>query len=362
MSPGAGGEQSTFPKCLLAPHQSGFRKKHSTTTAAIKVVNDITEALDTRKYCTALFIDLSKAFDTVDHVILAHRLRKIGLSNQAVMWFSSYLSGRTQRVQTSESSSSLLPVSKGVPQGSILGPLLFTIYVNNLCDNLPNTESHCYADDTVIYCSSPSVLQCFEYLQSAFDIVQSRLTELKLVLNANKSKTMLFSNGKQLPSNIPRLSSVQGAEIELVASYKYLGILIDDHLTFKPHIDDLVSKLKLKLGFFFRNKYCLSLRVRERLILITFLPLLDYGDVLFMNAPEQSLKKLVIVYHSALWFMTGSDYRVHHCSLYAAVRCPSLSVHRFSHWMTFIYKSILGLLPPYLCLYMCRTSSHYSLP
>ena len=80
-----------------------------------------------------------------------------------------------------------------------------------------------------------------------------------------------------------------------------------------------------------------------------------------MNAPDQSLKKLDTVYHSALRFMTGSDHRVHHCSLYASAKCPSLAVRRFSHWMTFIYKSLLGLLPPYLCLYMCNTCSHYSL-
>ncbi len=172
---------------------------------------------------------------------------------------------------------------------------------------------------------------------------------------------MLFSNGKQLPSNIPRLLTVQGAEIELVASYKYLGIFTDQNLTFKPHIENLVYKLKLKLGFFFRNKYCFSLQVRERLISMTFLPVLDYGDLIFMNAPVQSLKKLDIVYHCALRFMTGSDHRTHHCSLYAAAKHPSLSVRRFTHWMIFIYKCILGLLPPYLCTYMRRTSTHYSL-
>ncbi len=135
---------------LLSHHQSGFRKQHSTITAAIKVVNDIIEALDGRKYCAALFIDLSKAFDTVDHVILADRLHKMGLSDQAVNWFSNYLSGRTQCVLAAGSSSSFFLVLKGVPQGSILGPLLFTIYVNKFCDNLSDVVSHFYADDSYL--------------------------------------------------------------------------------------------------------------------------------------------------------------------------------------------------------------------
>ena len=195
--------------------------------------------------------------------------------------------------------------------------------------------SHLYADDTVIYCSSSSALQSLEFLQSAFDAVQSHLTQLKLVLNADKSKTMFFLNGKQLPSHLPRLLTVQGIEIELVRSYKYLGILIDDNLSFKSHIDKLVSKLKLKLGFFFRNKSCFSFQVRKHLITATFLPLLDYGDLLFMNAPDQYLKKLDTVYHCALRFITGCSYQVHHCFLYAAANCPSLPVRRLSHWLTF---------------------------
>jgi len=111
-------------------------------------------------------------FDTVDGVILMNRLHKIGLSDQAVNWFSNYLTGRTQCVQAAGSSSSLFfPVLKGVPQGSILGPLLFTIYANNLCDNFPDAVCHLYADNTVIYCSSSSVSQSLKLLQSAFDTV-----------------------------------------------------------------------------------------------------------------------------------------------------------------------------------------------
>lgn len=346
---------------LLSRHQSGFRKQHSTITATMKVVNDIIEALDCRKYCAALFLDLSKAFDTVDHALLTDNLHKIGLSEQAVHWFSNYLAGRTQCVQSAGFSSPFLPVFKGVPQGSVLGPLLFSIYVNNLCDNLSNADYHFYADDTVIYCSSPCVIQTLELLQSAFDVVQSHLTQLKLVLNADKTKYVLFTNGKRLPSDLPKLFTAQGVEIERVTSYKYLGIFIEENLTFKLHIDKLVTKLKLKLGFFFRNKSCFSLQVRKHLVLTTFLPLLDYGDLLFMNAPEQYLRKLDTVYHSALRFLTGCGNRVHHCTLYATANCPSLSVRRLSRWLTFVYKSLIGLVPSYLSLYMCKKQNQHAL-
>lgn len=130
---------------------------------------DIIEALDCKKYCAALFIDLSKAFDTVDHIIWTEKLHRIGLSQHAIMQFSNYLFDRTQSVQFAGSSLSFLPEFKGVPQGSILESLLFSISVNNICDNILDAAFHLYADDTVIYGLSSSVVQTF-----AFDVVQSQ--------------------------------------------------------------------------------------------------------------------------------------------------------------------------------------------
>uniref|UniRef100_A0AAX7U0Q4 Reverse transcriptase domain-containing protein n=1 Tax=Astatotilapia calliptera TaxID=8154 RepID=A0AAX7U0Q4_ASTCA len=138
--------------------------------------------------CASLFIDLSKAFDTVDHAILKHRLLSLGLSRHVVSWFTNYLSDRTQCIKCENLCSELLNIHTGVPQGSILGPLLFIMYINDLGQNVSNASMHFYADDTVIYSFGSNFEKAIESLQKAFDVVQHTLLELKLVLNAEKTK------------------------------------------------------------------------------------------------------------------------------------------------------------------------------
>jgi len=169
---------------ILSDHQSGFRKKHNTTTAALQVGRDVIESLDTT---AALFIDLSKAFDTVHHAVLKQRLLNIGLSEQTVCWFKHYLSNRSQWVQAEGIASSSLDVIKGVPQGSVLGPLLFTIYINSVGQNVPNANVPFHADDAVIYCSAAAQHQDLFHSQTAFDTVQHTL---KYIVNPGKTKLM----------------------------------------------------------------------------------------------------------------------------------------------------------------------------
>ena len=336
---------------ILSTHQSGFRANHSTTTAVTLVTNDITTALDSRKHCAVLFVDLSKAFDTVDHHLLLNSLSSIGLDRAACEWFQDYLSSRYQCVTSASLQSDFLSLTKGVPQGSVLGPVLFTIYINEILSSLTTVsgcKAHLYADDTIIYCVADTAHEAIASLQAAFDILQIALTNLKLVLNVSKTKYMLFSRAKANDHDLFRIATATGVCIEKVSEYKYLGIWLDDKLSFKFHVDNLATKLRQKIGFLYRNSASFPMPCRKRIVQAVFMSVLDYGDVVYRHASSTTLKPLDSAYHSALRFITGDKYDTHHCLLYDKVGWPSLTLRRSYHWYLFIYKAIIGKLPPYI--------------
>ena len=203
---------------ILTPLQSGFRAKHSTITATTLIINNIASAMDKSKHCAAIFIDLSKAFDTVDHSLLLFILHSVGFDSDACSWFQSYLSERSQCVKAGKAQSGFLPISKGVPQGSILGPALFTLYINNMALSLDGCQAHFYADDTILYCIADTVQLAVEKLQLAFNAFQESLKKLKLVLNAGKTKFILFSRAKDIESL--QITTTNGSNIERISEYK----------------------------------------------------------------------------------------------------------------------------------------------
>lgn len=332
---------------ILSPNQSGFRKKHSPITAATLVLNDIITALDRGQHCAALFIDISKAFDTVDHSVLLEKLKCLGFDGNAYRWFRSYLMDRMQCVSVRNVKSDFLPVVNGVPQGSILGPILFTIYMNNIVSSVTGCNIHLYADDIIAYCSADDARSAVASLQRCFDELQVSFYERKLVLNEGKTKYMLFTTAKRTDSDELVISTNRGTVIERVTSYKYLGNCLDENLTFTHHLTELASKLSKMVNFFEENKSCFPLHDRKRLVERSFLPTLDFANIIYMHASPEALNQLDVPYHAILRFITNS-VDIHPCELYTKVGWPSLPLRRERSLVLFIYKALQGFVPPYI--------------
>ncbi len=203
-----------------------------------------------------------------------------------------------------------LKINKGVPQGSILAPVLFSLYINDMGQEIKTAKIHLYADDTIIYTVAQSMNHAIELLQDSFRSLQFSLIKLKLVLNANKTKNMFFTRCRT-KITVPPILTLEGDYIERVNSYKYLGIWLDERLGFNIHIENLLKKLRPKLGFLFRIKKCFPFEAKKRIIQSCFLSVLNYGDVVYMHANLSLLKKLDSIYHAAIRFVTNTSSRSH---------------------------------------------------
>uniref|UniRef100_A0A8C7L4Z9 Reverse transcriptase domain-containing protein n=1 Tax=Oncorhynchus kisutch TaxID=8019 RepID=A0A8C7L4Z9_ONCKI len=326
--------------------QSGFRAGHGCTT--LKVLNDIITAIDERQYCAAVFIDLAKAFDSVNHHILIGRLNSLGFSNDCLAWFTNYFSDRVQCVKSEGLLSGSLAVSIGVPQGSILGATLFSVYINDVALAAGDSLIHLYADDAILYTYGSSLDTVLTNLQTSFNARQLSFRGHQLLLNASKTKCMLFNRSLPTPARLSSITTLDGSDLEYVDNYKYLGVWLDCKLSFQTHIKHLQSKIKSRIGFLFRNKASFTHAAKHSLVKLIILPILDFGDVIYKIASNTLLRLHPICYHSAIHFVTTAPYTTHYCGLYALVGWPSLHIRRQTHWLQVIYKFLLGKSLPYL--------------
>ena len=259
----------------LSSSQSGFRSQFSTATTVIDVQDYILNHMDAGNVTGAIFLDLKKAFDTVDHSLLIKKLKKYGITGNELNWFNSYLNNRMQSVKVGSSASDLKPIGIGIPQGSILGPLLFILFVNDLPDNV-KCKTVMYADDTSLLISSsdPSCLQ--SSLDHNMGLIASWFESNKLTLNLSKTKFMLFGS----PHNLNKFCNIDlsynGVMIEKVDHFKYLGIVFDNNMTWSHHIDFVSSNISKRCSLIRRIKYHLPNCIIKKLAESLVMPHFDY--------------------------------------------------------------------------------------
>ena len=238
---------------LFNPFQSAYRPAHSTETALLKVTNDLLRSLDHGNVSLLTLLDLSAAFDAIDHTILLHRLDQVfGIHDTALHWFSSYLTNRTQTVTVNNCSSAPEIISCGVPLGSVLAPVRFVLYTAPL-SNVMDSHSvlhHSSADDTQLQKSAPpqQVDELIQSMQQCVHNVKSWMTDNKLKLNDDKTEALIIS-APRISNSIPLPDSftVGNSTVRFSQSAKYLGVTLDMYLTMTAHVINLIRTANFEL-------------------------------------------------------------------------------------------------------------------
>ena len=290
---------------LLSSQQFGFRAGKSTDMAVGSLVEHLVRHLNKKQKALAIFLDLAKAFDTVSIPHLLLKLEAFGIRGTQLNLFSDYLTNRTQCVRINDNVSDELSITFGVPQGSVLGPTLFLIYINNLCSlHLHNGTVFTFADDTALLFASDSWVEVFQDAQNGFNIVFEWLRANVLTLNVDKTKYITFTIRPQDQPhlqnlnilahrcNINSLTCNSCPELKNVEQIKYLGIILDYKLSFHQHIHSLTSRLR-KLIFIFKNlRSVADNNILKMVYFATTQSILSYCVASWGGAPKTVLLKL----------------------------------------------------------------------
>ena len=289
---------------ILSHLQYGFRKASNTTLAIFRVVSDWLKTFNKKIYTIALFLDLRKAFDTVDRDILLHKLSLYGFRGIPNSFLSSYLTNRKQYVDVDGHKSDTKPINQGVPQGSVLGPLLFNLFINDIV-NIGSCEKVLFADDAVFYVTDESLPVCVDKLRLVISELTEWLQNNKLIPNLEKTKIMMLT-----PRPVGDLPSIHfsGVELEWVSSFKYLGVHIDNKLTFTFHVNEIQRKLSKHHGVFYSLS---SLLPRHSLMTIyhsLVYPVLTQSIIIWGGVPMVHQRNIEILINKILRHILNVGY------------------------------------------------------
>uniref|UniRef100_A0A3B5QAJ9 Reverse transcriptase domain-containing protein n=1 Tax=Xiphophorus maculatus TaxID=8083 RepID=A0A3B5QAJ9_XIPMA len=241
---------------ILTDCQYGFREKRSTSMALMALTEEIIDNMDKKKCAIGVFLDLKKAFDTINHDMLLKKLERYGIRGVPLNWIRSYIGERKQFVELDGQKSDVLNITCGVPQGSVLGPKLFILYINDIVKISNLIKYIIFADDTSIFCTGENIQQLSKVINTEIEKLQHWLKNNKLFVNLDKTKFMIFGNNKKQENN-PIKISIDSVNLEEIHEIKFLGVTLDNKFSWKPHIGQVKSKIAKSVAVIRRINFVL---------------------------------------------------------------------------------------------------------
>jgi hypothetical protein len=333
---------------ILSNKQFGFRKNSSTNHALIHYHNNITHLLDNSQFVLSVFIDLKKAFDTVNHDILLNKLYYYGIRGPCYNLLQSYLQNRTQKVKFLSNNQQVISdsnyVTCGVPQGSILGPLLFLLYINDLPSISNKLEFILFADDTTITISHKSLYNLQEIANHGLKMLHNWLISNKLTINILKTNYIIFSPKNKIIPFTP-LIFINNQQINNVTHIKFLGIFIDEKLSWHHHISHLTNKLARNIAILYKLQNNVTHEIMTMMYYSFIYSHLTYGITLWGNTYKTKLDPLLLLQKRAIRVISGSSYLAHTSPLFKLHKILKLDDIATFETLKFVYKYKFNLQP-----------------
>ena len=326
---------------LLFSGQYGFRTNRSTSLALNELIDTIVTALGENKFCIGVFIDLKKAFDTVDHTLLIQKFKYYGVRGICSKFLDSYLSNRKQYVNYGSHVSEEQIIKCGVPQGSILGPLLFIMYINDMYKVSEILRFIIFADDTNLFCLGDDLSVLVNTVNIELKKLESWFKVNKLSLNVSKSNYMLFGNKKSDNYNV----QLSGINLEKVVVTKFLGVLIDYQLNWNKHIQNVRFKVSKVVGIMYKIRHKVDSNILLMIYNSLILPYLTYCIDIWGNTYKSRIRDLILLQKRAVRIIDNAGYRDHTTSIFRKYKL--LKLEDIIHLQTCIlmYKADKGTLP-----------------
>jgi len=329
---------------ILFNRQFGFRSKHSTTQPILSIVDKIQLAIEEGAYSCGIFLDLSNAFDTVNHELLIKKLKHYGFQGTVLNWFRSYLTNRKQLVSFGNSDSNVQPISCGVPQGSVLGPLLFLIYINDFHNASNALDFHLFADDSNLFYKNKNLASLEMIINDQLNSVHTWLCANKLSLNIDKSNFVIFHPPQKKLPHQPQIF-INNTPLKKVDSLKYLGVQIDKNLSWKPHVEHVCSKIKRTIGLLSKTRYFVNSAILLQLYYSLVYPYIIYGIVVWGHTYDSTLNPIFILQKKLVRIMTFSHYNAHTNQLFYNLKILKLPDITFLQTALFMFDYYSGNLP-----------------